>query len=109
MEKYGVAPNGETVTEDLKTKIPPHIRWQAENYNHLHEQPTIFYAVALSLALIGDSHPYTVYAAWGYTGLRILHSLIHATVNKVMARFSVFGTSSVVVAGLTARLAQLVF
>lgn len=67
------------------------------------------YAVALALAMIGDNHPYTAYAAWGYTGLRIIHSLIHATVNKIMVRFQVFATSSVVVAGMTARLAQLVF
>lgn len=67
------------------------------------------FAVALALAMVGDNHPYTVYAAWGYTGLRILHSLIHATVNKVMARFQVFASSSLVVAGMTARLAQLVF
>lgn len=54
------------------------------SYNHLHEQPTVFYAVTLALAILGDNHPYTLQAAWTYVGLRIVHSVFQSLVNKVM-------------------------
>jgi len=95
--------------KDLSEKLPATVRYIADNFNHLHEQPQVFYAVMLSLAMLGDDHPYTLYAAWGYTGLRIIHSLFQSIVNIVMVRFQLFATSSLVVAGLTARLAKLLF
>src|SRR6266576_7203610 len=63
--------------------IPDDANWKAHNYNHLMEQPTIFYAVALSLALMGFGGGINLYLAWGYVGLRIVHSLIQATYNRV--------------------------
>lgn len=75
----------------------------------MHEQPTTFFAVALALTIVGDNHKYTKWAAWGYVGTRIVHSLFQSLVNKVLVRFSIFLTSSAVLAGLTGRLAQLVF
>ena len=53
MSKYNVSTQPDKVKEDLNVKLPPSIRWKADNYNHLHEQPTVFYAVALSLAILG--------------------------------------------------------
>ncbi|CAK4033260.1 Hypothetical predicted protein [Lecanosticta acicola] len=107
--QYNVSVEPDQIKEDVNKKIPISIAQIADNFNHLHEQPTVFYAVALSLAMIGDSHDYTILAAWGYVGVRIMHSLFQATVNKVMVRFPMFASSSVVLAGLTARLAQLVY
>lgn len=108
ISKYNVNPDQETVSEDMK-KIPIEIRRIADNYNNLHEQPQVFYAVAIALTLLGDNHEYTYLAAWGYTGLRIVHSLFQSLVNKVFTRFYIFGTSSVVLAGLTTRAATLLF
>lgn len=53
ISKYNVSTSPDLVSHDMATKIPPQIRWKADNYNHLHEQPTVFYAVALGLAVIG--------------------------------------------------------
>lgn len=107
--KYGVSLDPDKVRTEMETKIPIKYRQVADNYNHLHEQPTTFYAVALALAALGDTHRYTRYAAWGYVGLRVAHSLFQALVNKVVVRFQLFAGSSVVLAGLTARLLRLVF
>lgn len=107
--KYGVSLDPAVVNEELRTKVPIGVRQIADNYNHLHEQPTTFYAVALALTLAGDRHRYTQYAAWGYVGLRIVHSLFQALVNKLMVRFQLFVGSSLVLAGLTARLVKLIF
>src|SRR6476646_2267882 len=64
----------------------PH-NWPAHNYEHLLEQPTIFYAIVLALVLMGFDQPINVWLAWGYVALRILHSIVKATVNKVTIRF----------------------
>ncbi|KAG8161104.1 hypothetical protein KVR01_009368 [Diaporthe batatas] len=109
VSKYGVSTDPDKCKEELNTKIPVHIRQIADNFNHLHEQPTTFFAVALALTIVGDNHKYTKYAAWGYVGIRVVHSLFQSLVNKVMVRLPIFITSSVVLAGLTGRLAQLVF
>lgn len=108
--RHGVSYDPAQVRADMDTKLPISIRQVADNYNHLHEQPTTFYAVALALAALGDGrHPRVRAAAWGYVGLRVVHSLFQATVNRVVVRFQLFLGSSVVLAGLTARLLKLVF
>ena len=78
------------------------VQWKAHNYNHLMEQPTLFYAIAVALALIGGGDIWiNVWLAWGYVGLRVLHSLIQATSNVVRWRFLVFTLASVCLLGLT--------
>ncbi|EMF10782.1 uncharacterized protein SEPMUDRAFT_49726 [Sphaerulina musiva SO2202] len=109
ISNYKLSTDPAKISEELQTKIPIHIRQVADNYNHLHEQPTVFYAVTLALAILGDNHPYTLQAAWTYVGLRIVHSVFQSLVNKVMVRFQLFFSSSIVVGGLTARLATLVY
>jgi hypothetical protein len=78
------------------------VQWKAHNYNHLMEQPTLFYAIAISLALLGGgAWQFNLILAWAYVVLRVLHSLIQATSNVVRWRFLVFSLASVVLLGLT--------
>ena len=72
------------------------------------EQPTLFYAVALSLVIIGDRDPGTLAFAWAYVGLRIAHSLVQSTVNIVKYRFLLFALASVALILLTLRFGSLV-
>ena len=60
---------------DLDGKIDEAVTSSRQNYEHLVEQPTLFYAVVISLAVIGADHPINVGLAWGYVALRIGHSL----------------------------------
>ena len=76
--------------------LPTGARVVADNYNHLHEQPTIFYALALYAHLAGAADPVNVWLAWAYVGLRIVHSFMQIVVRRVMLRFLVFATGSVV-------------
>ncbi len=80
-------------------------QWKAHNYQHLMEQPTIFYAIVLALVLMGFDHQINVWLAWGYVVLRILHSLVQATVNIVALRFMLFMFSSLCLASLTVHAA----
>lgn len=75
---------------DLKDKIPARVKWAADNYNHLHEQPVIFYALMFYLHAVGLTQNWLLYAAWAYVIVRIIHSLIQVRINKVMPRFSLF-------------------
>jgi hypothetical protein len=89
--------------EEFHALLPARVRWKADNYNHLMEQPTLFYAVALTLALIGDGAGLNAGLAWFYVGLRIVHSLVQATVNVIMLRFAVFMVASLVLLVMALR------
>jgi hypothetical protein len=90
------------VGRQLDGVVEDNIQWKSHNYNHLLEQPTIFYAIALSLALIGGGEAQlNVILAWTYVGLRVVHSLIQATANIVMWRFLVYMVSSLCLLALT--------
>ncbi len=77
--------------EAFNAQMPPHARWKADNYNHLLEQPTLFYAVTLTLAMLGAGDRINTTLAWSYVALRILHSLVQATTNVILQRFSLHG------------------
>ena len=80
---------------DLDAILPAEVQWKAHNYNHLMEQPTLFYAACLVLAMTGCDTPLALYAAWAYVGLRILHSLVQSITNRVLHRFAIFMLSSI--------------
>jgi hypothetical protein len=81
----------------------PSVRSIADNYNHLHEQPTIFYALMFFAALTGGVDAFALKLAWAYVILRVVHSLVQATLNRVIVRFSVFAVGSLVLMIFTVR------
>jgi len=97
-------PNGE-----FHAQLPPEVRWKADNYNNLMEQPTLFYAVALTLALLGADGALNTGLAWAYVALRIAHSLVQATINVVMIRFPIFMAATLVLAVMSVNAALRVF
>jgi hypothetical protein len=107
MKRAGISLKGRVGTRGgaLEGVIPDQANWKAHNYNHLMEQPTIFYAIVLALALMHFDAPINVYLAWGYVVLRIVHSLIQATVNVVTWRFLVFILATLCLIGLTTHAA----
>ena len=105
MRRQGISAKGMRGTRGLDGIIPDEANWPAHNYAHLMEQPTIFYAIVIALILMGFDHPINVYLAWAYVGLRVVHSLIQATVNIVIYRFLIFTLSSLCLIGLTVHAA----
>ncbi len=96
-------------TKTLDDLLPASVQWKAHNYNHLHEAPTLFYAVVLLLAVAGQGNGTSATVAWAYVGLRVVHSLVQVTVNKVAVRFVLFALSSVALAALIYHAARVVF
>jgi hypothetical protein len=80
-------------TKNLKGLLPPWTERVADNYNHLFEQPVVFYAIALSIAVINNIEPLMIQLAWVYVALRVLHSIVQITFNFVPLRFTLFVTS----------------
>jgi len=89
--------------------VPAHVQWKAKNYNHLHEAPTVFYAIAIVLAIIGQGDGVNMWLGWAYVALRVIHSLVQAIINLIMLRFAIFVCSSVVLIALILHAAMALF
>lgn len=98
MTAAGLDPQAAARTVELGAKLPVAVQSKADNYNHLMEQPTLFYAMALVLAMAGLGTGLNLVMAWVYVVSRVLHSLVQATINVVLVRFSLFGVGSIALA-----------
>ena len=107
MRRKGISLKGRVGTRSgaLEGVIEDQVNWKAHNYMHLVEQPTLFYAVALALALMDFGGGINLILAWAYVGLRVAHSLVQATVNIVAYRFLLWVLSSLCLIGLTVHAA----
>ena len=89
--------------------VPDKAQWPAHNYMHLMEQPTIFYAIAIVIALSGTGNGANAWIAWGYVAIRIAHSVLQSTINKINIRFLLFLLSTLCLIALTLHAAMAVF
>ena len=107
MRRKGISLKGRVVSKggDLDGVLDSQVQWKAHNYNHLMEQPTIFYAIVIALILMGFDAHINVYLAWAYVAFRVLHSLVQVTVNIVLYRFLLFILASLCLLGLTTHAA----
>jgi hypothetical protein len=103
MKAAGIDPQEAAYPGTWAHRLRPGIRSVADNYNHLHEQPTIFYALMFFAALTGGGDALALKLAWGYVLLRIAHSLVQATFNRVMVRFSLFALGTLALAMIAVR------
>jgi hypothetical protein len=104
-----VGTTGRELRENLVAKGEERASWIADNYNHLHEAPTIFYATAIVLALTGQGGNFNLTLAWVYVGLRIAHSITQATFNRVVVRFALFVLSTLTLMSMVLHAAIRVF
>lgn len=109
MSRAGIDPQEARNTSSLVDRLPPEITRVSNNYNHLFEQPTLFYAVAISIAVLGHTDALHVQCAWVFAILRIAHSLVQATVDIVMIRFALFLLSWIALGVMVVREALMIF
>jgi hypothetical protein len=106
IQRLRLSPDAGKSARELDALMPDRARQVSANYMHLMEQPTVFYAVCLSLQFLGQgADPANLGLAWGYVGLRVLHSLVHTTFNDVRLRFALFLASSAALIALSVRAA----
>jgi hypothetical protein len=110
LKRHGISLKGRvgTKTGTLDGVIEDQVMWKAHNYNHLMEQPTLFYAVALTLAITGHGDGINAWIAWAYVAFRVVHSLVQATSNVVLYRFIAWVLSSLALIALTMHAAMVV-
>src|SRR4051812_1320886 len=108
MKRKGISLKGRVGSKggDLDGVVEPDVQWKAHNYNHLMEQPTLFYAIALTLALMNVGGGWNLWIAWAYVAFRVAHSLVQATVNIVGWRFYLFILGSLCLLALTLHAAM---
>lgn len=94
MKEAGIDPQDAAYPGTWAHRLRPGVRSVADNYNHLHEQPTVFYALMFFAALTGGGDGTALALAWAYVGLRVVHSLVQATFNRVVVRFGVFALAT---------------
>jgi hypothetical protein len=104
-----VGSTGKSLRDDMVAAGEERASWVADNYNHLMEQPTVFYATAIALALIGQGNGLNATIAWAYVGLRVAHSLVQVLSNRVMYRFALFMLSAIALAVLVLHAALAAF
>jgi hypothetical protein len=108
LKKHQIIYDPQRPAEQFHAQLPAEVRWKADNYNNLFEQPTLFYAVALMLALLDAGSGFNAGLAWTYVALRIVHSLVQALINKVMIRFALYALASLVLLIMTVRAAWII-
>ena len=101
INRLKLSPDAGKFARNLNALMPDRAKQVSDNYMHLMEQPTLFYAVCFSLQFLGQGeHPVNIGFAWGYVSVRVLHTLVHSTFNDVRIRFFLFLLSSVFLVGL---------
>jgi hypothetical protein len=103
MKEAGIDPQEAAYPGTWVHRLRPGVRSVADNYNHLHEQPTIFYALMFFAALTGGGDATALNLAWAYVALRIVHSLVQATFNRVMVRFGIFALATLTLMVMAVR------
>jgi hypothetical protein len=103
MKRAGVSLQDAAHVRDLAARLPSEARRVADNYNHLFEAPTLFYAVALTIVIAGIADPVYAGCAWAFLACRVLHSLVQATFNRVSVRATLYTLSWAALAVLIVR------
>ena len=82
--------------ELLKGAEPPEaVQKTGNHFRNLTEMPPLFYIICLTVMFLGRTDVFFIMLAWSYVALRVGHSLIHLTVNKVAPRFFLFAASNI--------------
>ena len=109
LSRLGIVYDPNKPNEAFAAQMPPAVRWKADNYNNLMEQPQLFYAVAIVLALSDAGGGASLWLAWLYVAARVVHSLVHALINVVVIRFAFFAIASAILLALTIRATLVAF
>jgi hypothetical protein len=102
MQRAGIQPQNARFPGSLDV-LPDNVRQIANNYNHLMEQPTIFYAMVFYLFLANQGDQLNIWLAWAYVALRVIHTLVQCTINAVSLRFTIFTLSTLCLMAMAVR------
>ena len=109
IEKKGVNLQDLSHPSKLGGVFPSKVERVADNYNHLFEQPTVFYALSFVIWALNMTDSIYLICAWLYFVIRLVHSVFQATLNLVWVRFGLFIFSWLILAVMIFKLIFSVF
>ncbi|HEX2667530.1 MAG TPA: MAPEG family protein [Gammaproteobacteria bacterium] len=80
--------------------VPPDVTVANRNLMNLLEVPVLFYVAALASYTTGHVTIVTLYLAWLFVGLRVVHTFIHIAYNRILYRFAAYASSCLVLLAL---------
>jgi hypothetical protein len=98
-----VAPGDFALGESAR--VPPDVSLPNRNYMNLLEAPLLFYVACLTAYVTSSVDSIAIALAWAYVALRVCHSVVHLTYNKVTHRLLPFAASNLVLAAIWLRIA----
>ena len=96
-------------SDEIRKYMTPRNRFITENYNHLFEQPIVFYAISFCIWGLNLTNNFFIFCAWSYFVIRVIHSIFQSTLNLVWIRFGLFILSWLVLAAMIIKLSIDVF
>ena len=90
-----IDPQSLTTRDRAAGQYPPTITYPSDNLKNLFELPVLFYALCLYLFATQSVDAIHVWSAWVFVAFRVLHSLIHCSLNVVKYRFASYAVSAV--------------
>ena len=80
--------------------VPADVTIVNRHYMNLLEIPLLFYAVSIVFYVTGRADAVALALAWGYVALRLVHSAVHLTYNRLFHRLLAFAFSNFALFGL---------
>ncbi|CAM3250215.1 MAPEG family protein [Sphingomonas antarctica] len=105
MKAEGLTLQDAAHTDVLRSRLPSTVTRIADNFRHLFETPTIFYAISLAIVVVGLADPLHALCAWLFLACRVLHSIVQATMNIVSVRATLYMLSWLALATMIVRAA----
>lgn len=107
-QRFKAALTGKVTPDDFKygesSRVPPEVSIPNRNMMNLLELPMLFYVACLTLFVTHTVDAMAMNLAWVYFALRVGHSFVHLTYNKVMHRLTFFALSSFVLTTIWLRI-----
>ncbi len=75
-------------------RVPDYLARVEQNYTNLFELPVLFYVLVLALYATASVTPAQLWLAWGFVVARVLHTLVHTTVNRLRWRMRIFSAGA---------------
>jgi hypothetical protein len=108
LRRFRAGRAGQVAYDDFRygesPRVPPEVALPNRNMMNLLELPVLFYVACLAAYVTDAVNATTLALAWSYVGLRLAHSAIHVTYNRVRHRLIAFGASNVVLVMLWTNL-----
>ncbi|MBE9548001.1 MAG: MAPEG family protein [Proteobacteria bacterium] len=99
MKRKGVDPQ-ELANAEAKHELLKDVAGASDNFKNQFEMPMMFFIAILTALILVIQSPLLNSLAMAFVLLRMVHSFVHITYNKVMHRFMAYALSSFALIGM---------